>query len=159
MVSMGDVNLTFDDGSVVRLHLAPATKETAKLLEPTNGQAETDESLELPSGFGSAQPVSVQGRVAQALTRGGETLAEALRPLGGVLDGIHQSLAESVQRPDEVTVAFGVTLGSDLSLGIFSGKGESSFTVSASWHFSDTRPVPSPGTPIAPSGAAVSTVS
>jgi hypothetical protein len=160
MVSMGDVNLTFDDGSVVRLHLAPIVKEPAALGEFSTGQAERDESLELPSGFGAAQPVSVQGRVAQALTRGGEALTEALRPLGGVLDGIHQSLAESAQRPDEVTVEFGVTLGSDLSLGVFSGKGEASFTVSASWHFtSGARTEASPETPLPVPGAAASTVS
>jgi hypothetical protein len=159
MVPMGDVNLTFDDGSVVRLHLTPV-KETAAVGVAANGQAEADESLELPAGFGSAQPVSVHGRVAQALSRGGEALTEALRPLGGVLDGIHQSLAESVQRPDEVTVEFGVTLGSDLSLGVFSGKGEASFTVSASWHFtSSAGPGLSPDAPLPANGAAASTVS
>jgi len=146
---MGDVNLTFDDGSVVRLHLAPALEDFSAMPELGTSQRETDasEPLGLPADFGSAQPVSVNERAAQALTRGGEALTEALRPLGGVLDGIHQSFTESARRPNEVTVEFGVTLGSDFSLGIFSGKGEASFTVSATWNFTDSPdgvPVPEP---------------
>jgi len=144
---MGDVNLAFDDGSVVRLHLAPALKDSSAMPQPGTRRHEADasEPLGLPADFGSAQPVSVNERAAQALNRGGEVLAEALRPLGGVLDGIHQSFTESVRRPDEVTVEFGVTLGSDFSLGVFSGKGEASFTVSATWNFTDSPdgvPVP-----------------
>lgn len=151
MVLMGDMNLTFDDGSVVRLHLAPAKRDAAALVEPPAGQPDSDAADDLPPGFGTAEPVSVQSRVAQALSRGGEALAEALRPLGGVLDGIHQSFADTAQRPDEVTVEFGVTLGSDLSLGVFSGKGEASFTVSASWNFTGAT---EPATPREPPPAA-----
>ncbi|OKK03480.1 hypothetical protein AMK26_18490 [Streptomyces sp. CB03234] len=121
---MGDVRLTFDDGSEVRLHLAPGGDVPAG----------AGDELDLPAGFGTARPVSADGRTAQALTRGGEALTAALRPLGGVLGGIHRSFAQFAQRPDEVTVEFGVTLGSDLSLGVFSGKGEASFTVSATWN-------------------------
>lgn len=157
---MGDVNLAFDDGSVVRLHLAPAIEDSAVASEPHAGQREedADEPLELPPSFGSALPVSVNGRAAQALTRGGEALAEALRPLSGVLAGIHQSFTESARRPSEVTVEFGVTLGSDLKLGVFSGKGEASFTVSATWDFTgspEDTPVPGelPSTNGAPSSA------
>ncbi|ROQ35002.1 hypothetical protein EDD98_4056 [Streptomyces sp. PanSC19] len=85
---------------------------------------------------------------------------EALRPLNGVLDGIHQSFASSVQRPDEVTVEFGVTLGSDLSLGIFSGKGEASFTVSASWNFTGAAdPASTTQAPLAADEAAAAIVS
>lgn len=161
MVPMGDVNLTFDDGSVVRLHLAPAAEETAGPARPVPAQkAAAGTPLELPPDFGSAQPVSVPARAAEALTRGGEALVEALRPLSGVLDGIHQSFADSTQRPDEVTVEFGVTLGSDLSLGIFSGKGEASFTVSASWNFTSAgEPDPVTPAPLPPNGAAAPTVS
>ncbi|MFI1224652.1 MULTISPECIES: CU044_2847 family protein [unclassified Streptomyces] len=157
---MGDMNLTFDDGSVVRLHLTPGTGDAAARVEPPAGRPEADAPQDLPPGFGTAQPVSVQGRVAQTLSRGGEALAEALRPLGGVLDGIHQSFADIAQRPDEVTVEFGVTLGSDLSLGVFSGKGEASFTVSASWNFAGVaEPSALPDPPDAPDGAAAPAVS
>jgi NTP-dependent ternary system trypsin peptidase co-occuring protein len=134
---MGDVKLKFEDGSVVRLHLAPGSVE-ASPVEPSEGRADDAAgNLELPEGFGNAQPVSVDGRVTQALSRGGAVLTEALRPLGGVLGGIHQSFTQFAQRPDEVTVEFGVTLGSDLSLGVFSGSGEASFTVSATWNLGD----------------------
>ncbi|MFG3172337.1 CU044_2847 family protein [Streptomyces sp. NPDC048200] len=139
MALMGDMNLAFADGSVVRLHLAPVPDSGVVVPEARIERHEDDSSepLELPPGFGSAEPVSVNGRTAHALTRGGEALADALRPLGGVLAGIHQSFTESTRRPSEVTVEFGVTLGSDLKLGVFSGSGEASFTVSATWDFSD----------------------
>ncbi|WP_254406909.1 CU044_2847 family protein [Streptomyces sp. GMY02] len=145
---MGDVRLTFDDGSVVRLQLAPAgpangTRNTESRVR-AGGVPDAADGLELPDGFGTAQPVSVGSRTTQAVTRSGEVLAEALRPLSGVLGGIHRSLSESVHRPDEVTVEFGVTLGSDLSLGVFSGSGEASFTVSATWNLAAAPPVPAP---------------
>ncbi|MGW4994215.1 CU044_2847 family protein [Streptomyces mirabilis] len=145
---MGDVRLTFDDGSVAHLHLTPVHTEAggpdrAGGETTADGSAEHDpelgDTLELPDGFGTARPVSADGRAAQALARGGEALTQALRPLNGVLGGIHQSFAQSDHRPDEVTVEFGVTLGSDLSLGVFSGSGEASFTVSATWNLADTR--------------------
>ncbi|MFK0186181.1 CU044_2847 family protein [Streptomyces rubiginosohelvolus] len=159
MVLMGDMNLTFDDGTVVRLHLTPATRDTAVPAEPPAGRPEADAPRDLPPGFGSAQPVSVQTRVAQTLGRGGEALTEALRPLGGVLDGIHRSFADLAQRPDEVTVEFGVTLGSDLSLGVFSGNAEASFTVTASWNLAGATESPaSPEPALVTDGAATPAV-
>jgi hypothetical protein len=137
------MRLTFDDGSVVRLYLAPkddgrSTSNGSRAEgESVGADPEADDELDLPAGFGTARPVSVDGRAAQALTRGGEALTDALRPLGGVLGGIHRSFKQFAQRPDEVTVEFGVTLGSDLSLGVFSGSGEASFTVSATWNLAD----------------------
>ncbi|MBA0053748.1 hypothetical protein E0L36_23655 [Streptomyces sp. AJS327] len=144
---MGDVRLTFDDGSVAHLHLTPehptasapaGAGEEAGGASPGGQQSTYGSDLELPDGFGAARPVSADGRAARAVTRGGEALAQALRPLNGVLGSIHQSFAQSAHRPDEVTVEFGVTLGSDLSLGVFSGSGEASFTVSATWNLTDT---------------------
>lgn len=132
---MGDVRLTFDDGSVVRLHLASADDGAGPAAPVDRGSADAgDAAPDLPEGFGVARPVSADGRAAQALTRGGQALTDALRPLGGVLGGIHRSFTGFAQRPDEVTVEFGVTLGSDLSLGVFSGSGQASFTVSATWN-------------------------
>lgn len=142
---MGDMALSIDEGTgektVVWLHLAPAgahgTNGAARPAEPEKPEKPEegdDAGLELPDGFGHSRPVSVDGRVARALTRGGETLEGALRPLGAVLGSIHRSLAAGDHRPDEVTVEFGVTLGSDLSLGVFSGQGEASFKVSATWN-------------------------
>lgn len=156
---MGDLALTFDDGTVAWLHLAPVAEDarTAPLADlgappaepdgavaggadsgppadPGAGYGATQPGPELPAGFGRARPVSADSRAARALTTGGEALVQALRPLSGVLESIHHSLASSARRPDEVTVEFGVTLGADLSLGVFSGKGEATFTVSATWN-------------------------
>ncbi|MGA5566224.1 CU044_2847 family protein [Streptomyces platensis] len=140
---MGDVALRIDDATVVWLRAEePAggragTHEHSGAQPPSGGgrqQSGTDDELELPDEFGSAQPVSVDSRMSRALTRGGEALEEALRPLGGVLGQIHRSISNGSHRPDEVTVEFGVTLGSDLSLGVFSGKGDASFKVSATWN-------------------------
>ncbi|MEV5595035.1 CU044_2847 family protein [Streptomyces sp. NPDC052496] len=140
---MGDMPLSIDEGTgestVVWLHLAPAGAHGGEGAQrpaaaPDDKPGQDDTGLELPDGFGHSRPVSVDGRVARALTRGGETLEGALRPLGAVLGSIHRSLAAGDHRPDEVTVEFGVTLGSDLSLGVFSGNGEASFKVSATWN-------------------------
>ncbi|MGW2056850.1 CU044_2847 family protein [Streptomyces sp. NPDC001840] len=154
---MGDVRLMFDDGSVVRLRLAPAGgadgTESTESGVPAGAVPDAADGLELPDGFGTALPVSVGSRTTQAVTRSGEVLADALRPLSGVLGGIHRSLSESVHRPDEVTVEFGVTLGSDLSLGVFSGSGEASFTVSATWNLAAAPPVPAPDPGTAATGA------
>ncbi|MER8041584.1 CU044_2847 family protein [Streptomyces sp. NPDC094032] len=152
---MGDVRLTFDDGSVVRLLLAPEGGGKADGLPksppapagpapagPAPAGPVAGGELALPDEFGSARPVSADGRATRALTRGGEALTQALRPLGGVLGGIHRSFSQFAQRPDEVTVEFGVTLGSDLSLGVFSGSGEASFTVSATWNLTGATASP-----------------
>ncbi|MCB5908405.1 CU044_2847 family protein [Streptomyces pinistramenti] len=132
---MGDVALSIDDGTVVWLRATPAAPaEGHRPAEGDGGQQHgSDSELELPEGFGSALPVSVDSRLHRTLTRSGEVLEEALRPLGSVLGQIHRSIADSSHHPDEVTVQFGVTLGSDLKLGVFSGKGDASFTVSATW--------------------------
>ncbi|MFE0378933.1 CU044_2847 family protein [Streptomyces inhibens] len=130
---MGDVALKMDDGTVVWLRAEEPAAGGHFDAAPDQPPA-ADGELELPDGFGSAQPVSVDSRAARALTRGGEVLEEALRPLGGVLGQIHRSISSGSHRPDEVTVEFGVTLGSDLRLGVFSGNGEASFKVSATWN-------------------------
>ncbi|MFG2829519.1 CU044_2847 family protein [Streptomyces sp. NPDC048434] len=142
---MGDVALRIDDATVVWLRAeGPAAGGRSDLPEQSGGQRpsgdgphrppDADAELELPDDFGSARPVSVDSRMSRALTRGGEALEEALRPLSGVLGQIHRSISSGSHRPDEVTVEFGVTLGSDLSLGVFSGSGEASFKVSATWN-------------------------
>jgi hypothetical protein len=137
LIAMGDLALRLDDGTVVWLRPDPHSDADASP-DPPAASAEQrpdgDGGLELPGGFGSAQPVSVDSRMSRALTRGGDVLEEALRPLNGVLGQIHRSISSGDHRPDEVTVQFGVTLGSDLKLGVFSGKGEASFTVSATWN-------------------------
>ncbi|KIZ14004.1 CU044_2847 family protein [Streptomyces natalensis] len=143
---MGDLALKMEDGTVVwlRAEAPPADGQTGTV----PGQAPApDGELELPDGYGSAAPVSVPGRMSRALTHGGEALEEALRPLGGVLGQIHRSISSGSHRPDEVTVEFGVTLGSDLRLGVFAGKGDASFKVSAKWNLSGGAAEPGGTTP------------
>lgn len=132
---MGDMPLRLDDDTVVWLRAEPVGAAAPAPAPPAVPQPQTAEpDLELPEGYGAARPVSVDSRMSRALTRGGAVLEDALRPLGGVLGQIHRSIAGADHRPDEVTVQFGVTLGSDLNLGVFAGKGEASFTVSATWN-------------------------
>ncbi|GAA4673929.1 hypothetical protein GCM10023324_29060 [Streptomyces youssoufiensis] len=172
LIAMGDLALTFDDGTVAWLRLTPvadgARPAPVGAAGPSGGGApgstggsdggdhgdggagdrggppddpygqSPGPDLELPTGFGGARAVSVDGRTARALSAGGQALANALRPLSGVLESIHTSLADSPRRPDEVTVQFGVTLGTDLSLGVFTGKGEANFSVSATWNLGST---------------------
>ncbi|MEU9113714.1 CU044_2847 family protein [Streptomyces sp. NPDC048483] len=130
---MGDVALKMDDGTVVWLRAEEPPADGRPATVPDQPPA-PDGELELPDAFGSAQPVSVDSRISRALARSGRTLEEALRPLGGVLGQIHRSISTGSHRPDEVTVEFGVTLGSDLRLGVFAGKGDASFKVSAKWN-------------------------
>ncbi|MCF3118701.1 hypothetical protein IPZ68_03105 [Streptomyces arenae] len=148
---MGDVTLEFDDGTEVRLHVFPAQRPDTAAPESAAPPKERERggpgTMELPEGFGTAQPVSRNGRIARTLARSGDELAAALRPLGSVLGGIHQSFAALPERPDEVTVEFGVKVGSDLNLAVFTGKGEASFTVSATWK--TTPNVDAEGTPAA----------
>ncbi|MEV6565525.1 CU044_2847 family protein [Streptomyces kronopolitis] len=139
---MGDVALRIDDATVVWLRDGQPAAERPPRTHERSAEQQADagrgrhpgDELELPDGYGAARPVSVDARMSRALTRGGEALEEALRPLGGVLGQIHRSISAGTHRPDTVTVEFGVTLGSDLSLGVFSGSGEASFKVSATWN-------------------------
>ncbi|MFG2136140.1 CU044_2847 family protein [Streptomyces sp. NPDC048650] len=143
---MGDVALKLEDGTVVWLRAAEPATDGTPGAPPAQPPAAEDE-LALPDAFGSAEPVSVDSRVGRALTRGGEALEEALRPLGGVLAQIHRSISAGSHRPDEVTVEFGVTLGSDLRLGVFSGKGDASFKISAKWNLGSGAGEPGGATP------------
>ncbi|MFJ9416377.1 MULTISPECIES: CU044_2847 family protein [unclassified Streptomyces] len=143
---MGDVALKMEDGTVVWLRAEEPPADGRSGAVPDQAPAPEGE-LELPDAFGSAAPVSVDSRASRALTRGGEVLEEALRPLGGVLAQIHRSISGGSHRPDEVTVEFGVTLGSDLRLGVFSGKGDASFKVSAKWNLGGGAGEPGGTTP------------
>ncbi|MGW1374600.1 CU044_2847 family protein [Streptomyces sp. NPDC002446] len=146
---MGDVALKMDDGTVVwlRAEEPAAGAPSGEGRSAHTAEDGADGGLELPDAFGSAQPVSVDGRMGRALTRGGQVLEEALRPLGGVLGQIHRSISSGAHRPDEVTVEFGVTLGSDLRLGVFSGNGEASFKVSATWNLTQDTGEPGGAAP------------
>lgn len=98
------------------------------------GSAASDEFAEfideLPDGMGEAVPV---GRGAQAAAYAVDTLRATLRPLGWLLQEVHDAVVSSPNPPHEVNVTFGVQVGHDLKLGIVGGSGEAHLTVSATW--------------------------
>jgi hypothetical protein len=113
------VELTLDDGSAVRLELAPVGDA------PVGAVDDPD----LPEGFGGVDPVS-RGRAA-ALAVG--TLRAVLRPLGAVLQEVHDSVVARPDPPQELNISFGLQLGQDLKLGVVNAGGSASMTVSATW--------------------------
>ncbi|WP_208609487.1 hypothetical protein [Streptomyces atriruber] len=88
------------------------------------GQA--PESGDLPPEFGVPGAVSAGGRVT-ALA------ADALRPLGPLLDEVHASVSRAEYPPAEFTVGFATGVGKDLKPGIAGVKGSATVTVSATW--------------------------
>lgn len=83
---------------------------------------------------GPLLPAAGGGRLARAA---GGTLREVLRPLVPVLESVHATVAAVDPRPESVTVELGVKVTSGLQLGVVSGGGEASFTVSATWRLAD----------------------
>lgn len=117
----------FDDGTAVRFLLAPAA---------ATGQPSAQDD-DLPEGMGRAVPVATGGRAAVANLAAG-TLRGALRPLGPLLQEVHDVASSVPDPPSELSVTFGVQVGQDLKLGIVGGNGQAHLTVTASWK-------PSPG--------------
>jgi hypothetical protein len=72
------MELTLDDGAAIRLEVAPV------------GEPRTD----LPDAFGEVEPVA-RGRASELAV---ETLRVALRPLGTVLQEIHDAVATTADR-------------------------------------------------------------
>ncbi|MFD5708916.1 hypothetical protein OQI_16925 [Streptomyces pharetrae CZA14] len=131
---MSSAELRFDDGTPVRFLLTPASQATAP--EPDG---------ELPEGMGRAVPVSAGGGAAASLAVG--TLRRALRPLGPLLQEVHDAVSAAEQPPSELSVTFGVQVGQDLKLGIVGGNGQAHLTVTATWNAAEAAaPAPAPGT-------------
>ncbi|MCU4750057.1 CU044_2847 family protein [Streptomyces sp. G-5] len=70
------------------------------------------------------------GRVSEIAA---DALKTALRPLGPVLQHVHDSIAAADNPPQDVSVEFGVQIGQDLKLGIVSGSGQATMKVTATW--------------------------
>ncbi|MCN9243812.1 hypothetical protein NGF19_24040 [Streptomyces sp. RY43-2] len=117
--------LQLADGTSVRFQLIPQDGEV-DLAEPAE---------DLPEGMGATVPVSRGGR--RVADRAVETLRTALRPLGPIVQEIHDAVVSADQPPQEINVTFGVQIGQDLKLGFVAGNGQAHLTVSATW-----RPVP-----------------
>lgn len=85
-------------------------------------------------GVGGVTPVGRASRAAAALAT--EGLRTVLRPLGPLLQEVHDAVCAVPNPPHEINVQFGVQVGQDLKLGIVGAGGQASLTVSATWQLS-----------------------
>ncbi|MET7643137.1 CU044_2847 family protein [Streptomyces sp. NPDC005426] len=130
-------DIELDDGTPVRFLLTPA---------PGSGPAAPaarQEDGDLPEGMGRAVPVAAGGRSVATFAVG--ALRGALKPVGPLLQEVHDAVVATPEPPTELSVTFGVQIGQDLKLGIVGGNGQAHLTVTASW-----RPVPSRGADTTP---------
>ncbi|MFE3775067.1 CU044_2847 family protein [Streptomyces sp. CB02959] len=120
-----DAELTLADGTSIRLELAPVPGASRPDSMPGGAAAA------LPEGTGPGMPAARGGeRVAAAAVA---ALRTTLRPLGPLLQEIHDAVASAEQPPDELSVQFGVQVGQDLKLGIVAGDGRASLSITATW--------------------------
>ncbi|WP_234384601.1 CU044_2847 family protein [Streptomyces sp. MMG1121] len=124
----GDLEL--DDGTPVRFFLAPGTGAV-----PAAGQPDDD----LPAGMGRVVPVGAGGRAVANFAA--DALRGALRPIGPLLQEVHDAATAVPEPPTELSVTFGVQVGQDLKFGIVGAAGQAHLTVTASW-----KPAPDTGT-------------
>ncbi|MGY0057348.1 CU044_2847 family protein [Streptomyces sp. LZ34] len=113
------------DDTSVRLELAPV------------GVAPSSEAGGPPGGIGGVGGVTAVGRrsrAAAALAQ--EGLRAVLRPLGPLLQEVHDAVRAVPNPPHEINVQFGVQVGQDYKLGIVGANGQASLTVSATWQLS-----------------------
>ncbi|MEU0812307.1 CU044_2847 family protein [Streptomyces sp. NPDC005970] len=97
-------------------------------------------------GVGGVTPVGRGSRAAAALAT--DALRTVLRPLGPLLQEVHDAVCAAPNPPHEINVQFGVQVGQDLKLGIVGANGQASLTVSATWQLSaGTGAGPGPGSP------------
>lgn len=122
-------DLELDDGTPVRFLLTPPGGA------PAPPPPVTDDG-DLPEGMGRAVPVAAGGRAVASVAVG--ALRGALKPVGPLLQEVHDAVVATPEPPTELSVTFGVQVGQDLRLGIVGGSGQAHLTVTASW-----RPVPS----------------
>lgn len=109
------------DGTPIRFLLAPAAAEPAEPLDD-----------DLPEGMGPSVPVSTRGR--SVANFAADALRGALRPVGPLLQEVHDAAMAASDPPTELSVTFGVQVGQDLRLGIVGSAGQAHLTVTASWN-------------------------
>ncbi|MER6073623.1 CU044_2847 family protein [Streptomyces sp. NPDC001817] len=132
------VEFTFDDGTVLALQVFDA------LPSAHAGPQEEAVGQESVPGFGRSRPVARGARVVAAAEG---ALNALLAPLVPLLQRVHDTVAAVPDAPDELSVGFGVRVGSDLKLSIVGATGEATMTINANWR------LPRPAVP-ASSGAA-----
>ncbi|MFI1027801.1 CU044_2847 family protein [Streptomyces sp. NPDC020951] len=87
---------------------------------------------DLPGSMGTVVPVASGGAAVASFAAG--ALRQALKPLGPLLQEVHDSVRAVPDPPAELSVTFGVQVGHDLKLGIVGGSGQAHLTVTASWN-------------------------
>ncbi|MEU7364013.1 CU044_2847 family protein [Streptomyces hygroscopicus] len=145
------------DGTPVRLELTPVGIAPASASVPVpvpvpghghgHGHGDRDrdghddggkrQGPPMPGGIGGVTPVGRVPRAAAALAVDG--LQAVLRPLGPLLQEVHDAVSATANPPDEMQVQFGVQIGQDLKLGIVGANGQASMTISATWQLSGAR--------------------
>ncbi|MFD8363026.1 CU044_2847 family protein [Streptomyces hygroscopicus] len=135
------------DGTPVRLELTPVgiSPASGSVPVPVPGHGDRDghddggkrQGPPMPGGIGGVTPVGRVPRAAAALAVDG--LQAVLRPLGPLLQEVHDAVSATANPPDEMQVQFGVQIGQDLKLGIVGANGQASMTISATWQLSGAR--------------------
>ncbi|REK92032.1 hypothetical protein DY245_01330 [Streptomyces inhibens] len=112
------------DGTSIRLELAPTGSAPLPPAQPAPD--------DLPDGMGPTVPVA-RGGGAAAGASAVAAMRSTLRPLGPLLQEIHDAVIASERPPHEMSVQFGVQVGQDLKLGIVGANGHASLTITATW--------------------------
>lgn len=118
MTGMDDSqDFALSDGTTVRFLVEPAGRPVA-------------DAEGAPDGIGPLVPVARRRRADATVAA---ALRTTLRPLGSLVQDVHDAVTTGATPPAEVSVTFGVQLGHDLRLGIVSGNGQAHLTVTATW--------------------------
>ncbi|MEV0275926.1 CU044_2847 family protein [Streptomyces sp. NPDC050610] len=120
------------DDTTVRLALAPVGAP------PGSGSGSGGDAR-----LGGVTPVGRGAQAAAALAVG--TLRTVLRPVGLLLQEVHDAVGAADDPPQELSVEFGVQLGQDLKLGIVGANGQASLTISATWKMPERAAGGEPG--------------
>ncbi|WP_327315834.1 CU044_2847 family protein [Streptomyces sp. NBC_01235] len=128
----GSENYLLDDGTTVRFLLAGAGQPAFA----------DDDSAD---GLGPVVPVGRRGEA--VATVAADVLRSTLRPLGPLVQEVHDAMSAVPTPPTEITVTFGVQLGQDLKLGIVNGSGQAHLTVTATWSPETAVATPPAGDP------------
>ncbi|WP_425828321.1 CU044_2847 family protein [Streptomyces fractus] len=128
---------SFADGTPVRFVVSEGPAVGGG---PSAGDEETSErarrAADRPDGMGTAVPVGRGGQIVANMS--GEVLRQTLRPIKPLLEEVHHAASRTAVPPSELSVSFGVQIGSDLKFGVVSANGQAHLTVSASWQLSET---------------------
>ncbi|MGW3763750.1 CU044_2847 family protein [Streptomyces sp. NPDC005131] len=103
---------------------------TVRFVVAGEGQTALEEE-DFPGDIGPLVPVARRGQAIVAVAA--DVLRNTLKPLGPLVQEVHDAVRAGPTPPTEVAVTFGVQLGQDLKLGIVNGSGQAHLTVTATW--------------------------